>query len=227
MNQEFIQKELHKIFLKKTSNANLFDIFISECEKWYSEPVHSFSEMRRRENKKLRGDIFEEFCVLYLKYVKNYSNVYLLKDTPLELLKKLELNSYDMGIDIIIENNNQYYAVQCKYRKHVTIKKNVIGWKTLSTFYGMCLRTGPWDKYIIMTNCDYTRHQGKKTSKDVSICIGTFRNISNDEWLQMSGINGIKLGDKINEDVNDKIEPIKNKISKEELRILRLQKFET
>ena len=26
-------------------------------------------------NKKMKGDIFEEFSVLYLKYIKNYNNV--------------------------------------------------------------------------------------------------------------------------------------------------------
>ena len=37
---------------------------------WYSQPAHTLQEMRSRDNKKIRGDIFEDFCVLYLKEVK-------------------------------------------------------------------------------------------------------------------------------------------------------------
>ena len=51
-----LQDELYKIFLK--SPTNLFDDFILECQKWYEAPAHSFSEMRMRDNKKVRGDIF-------------------------------------------------------------------------------------------------------------------------------------------------------------------------
>jgi HJR/Mrr/RecB family endonuclease len=119
--------------------------------------------MKLRNNKKLCGDIFEVFCVLYLKYVKDFTNVWLLKDVPVYLLEKLTMKRQDMGIDIVVENMGLFMAVQCKYKKHISYKKNVLSWKTLSTFYALCLRTGPWEKYIIMTNCDYTRHQGKKT----------------------------------------------------------------
>ena len=57
-----LQDELYKIYLR--SPLNLFDEFLTECQKWYEIPAHTFSEMRMRDNKKIRGDIFEEFCVL-------------------------------------------------------------------------------------------------------------------------------------------------------------------
>jgi predicted helicase len=190
-----LQDELYKIFLK--SPTNLFDEFILECQKWYEMPAHSFSEMRMRDNKKLRGDIFEEFCVLYLKYanVKGHKNVWLLKDVPDDILDKLTLKRRDMGIDIIVEtSDDKYLAVQCKYKKHTGCKLNILSWRALSTFYALCLRTGPWDKYIIMTNCVYTRHQGKKTSQDVSYCLKTLQNITKDEWLRMCNVSGVKIG---------------------------------
>ena len=56
-----LQKLLHTILLR--SPTNLFDEFINECTKWYSQPAHTFTEMRTRDNKKIRGDIFEDFCV--------------------------------------------------------------------------------------------------------------------------------------------------------------------
>jgi hypothetical protein len=194
-----LQDELYKIFLK--SPTNLFDEFILECQKWYEMPAHSFSEMRMRDNKKIRGDIFEEFCVLYLKHAnananaKGYKNVWLLKDVPDAILDKLILKRRDMGIDIIVETSDEkYLAVQCKYKKHTGCKLNILSWRALSTFYALCLRTGPWDKYIIMTNCVYTRHQGKKTPQDVSYCLKTLQNITKDEWLRMCNVNGVKIG---------------------------------
>ena len=146
--------------------------------------------MRTRDNKKVRGDVFEDFCVKYLKHVRKLENVWLLKDVPEELLTKLSLKRPDVGIDIIAEHGGKYYAVQCKYKKHVSHKKNVVTWKQLSTFYALVLRTGPWAQYIVMTNCDYCRHMGKKTAKDVSICLRTFQSITQEQWVQMCELEG-------------------------------------
>jgi predicted helicase len=217
-----LQDLLYKIYLR--SPNNLFDEFILECQKLYESPAHSLEEIRNNNNKKIRGDIFEEFCVLYLKYVKSYKNVMLLKDVPDEILTKLTMKKKDMGIDIVVEDNdNNYSAVQCKYKKHVSTKKNILSWKVLSTFYALCLRTGPWTKYIVMTNCVYIRHQGKKTKEDVSYVLKTFQNITKDEWLLMCNVKGNKLDDEGN-----KLVPINNQNpnpTKEELRNLRNSYF--
>jgi predicted helicase len=208
-----MQNLLHTILLR--SPSNLFDEFVKDCQKWYEEPVHTFTEMRTRDNKKIRGDIFEEFCVLYLKHVKKYDLVWRLPDVPDHVLEELKLKRQDMGIDIIAKRNNLYTAVQCKYKKHNTMKpKNILGWKTLSTFYALCLRTGPFEKYIIMTNCDYVRHQGKKTNKDLSICLKTLQNITKEEWTLMCEIQGNTL------------QTSSNQLSLEDLRAARLAKFQ-
>ncbi len=184
-----MQKVLHTVLLK--GPRNLFDEFLADCQKWYEQPAHTFTEMRTRENKKIRGDIFEDFSVLYLKHVKGYTNVWRLSDVPEHVLGGLGLKRPDMGIDIIAEQDGKYAAVQCKYKKHSGMKpKNVLSWKSLSTFYALCLRSGPWDKYIVMTNCDYIRHAGKKTPKDLSVCLKTLQNITKDEWTRMCELEG-------------------------------------
>lgn len=185
-----MQKLLHEILLR--SPPNLFDEFTKECQKWYEQPAHTFVEMRTRDNKKIRGDVFEDFSVLYLKHVKGYDQVWRLPDVPDHVLGGLGLKRPDMGIDLIAEKNGKYAAVQCKYKKHVSTKpKNILSWAKLSTFYALCLRTGPWDKYIVMTNCDYIRHAGtKKTPKDVSICLKTLQNTTKEEWTRMCEIEG-------------------------------------
>ena len=65
-----------------------------------------------------------------------------------------------------------------------------------------------------MTNCDYTKHQGPKTEKDISICLGTLRGITAESWIKLCGIEGHSLG----------IETSQQK-SKEELRELRLMYY--
>jgi predicted helicase len=94
--------------------------------------------------------------------------------------------SFICGIDLISKYENQYYAIQCKYRKPQG-KTQVISWKSLSTFYAMVAKSGPWKKHITMTNVNGCRHIGEKTEKDWSICIGTFRNINHFDWLKICG----------------------------------------
>ena len=205
--------DLHVILLRG-SEENLFDQFLVECQKFYDQPAHTFTEMRVRDNKKIRGDMFEDFSVLYLKHVKGYENAWRLEDVPDDILGGLSLKRQDMGIDIICESKGKYTAVQCKYKKHTSVKKNIVSWKQLSTFYALCMRTGPWEKYIVMTNCEYVRHMGKKTSKDLSICLRTFRKITKEQWAQMCELKGEKVAE----------EPVK-KLTAEELRAARLARF--
>ena len=207
--------DLHAIFCQtRPDGTSLFDLFLTECQKWYDQPAHTFTEMRVRDNKKIRGDVFEEFCVKYLKHVRKHTNVWLLKDVPDDLLITLGLKRQDVGIDIVAETNGKYFAVQCKYKKHVSYKKNVVTWKQLSTFYALVLRTGPWAQYIVMTNCDYCRHMGKKTSKDVSFCLRTFQNITTEQWVRMCELQG-----------NTTSQTSAPRLTPEQLRALRVSRF--
>ena len=185
---------LHSIFLK--TPINLWDEFEAECRRVYESPAHSFVEMRTRDNKKIRGDIFEDFCVVYLQKISGYTNVWRLADVPSDLLEKLDMKRQDFGIDIIAERGGKYTAIQCKYKKQ-TGKTNIVTWKALSTFYALCMRTGPWDKYIVMTNCSYVRHMGKKTPKDLSICLKTLQKITKEQWIQMCNIEGSKVEEEV------------------------------
>ena len=76
-----------------------------------------------------------------------------------------------------------------------------------------------------MTNCDYTRHQGNKNVKDLSICLKTFQNIDTENWLKMCNIksNKIFINNEINENEINEIN--KNEINNEILRNLRLKYY--
>ena len=123
-----MESELYNIFLK--APANLFDEFISECQKTFDKPAQTMLELRNRANKKIKGDKFEVFCVYYLFEVLGLENVWRLEDVPDEVLLKLNMKRRDMGIDIIGEKNGNYYAenyekVKCPYMDIEVIEVDV------------------------------------------------------------------------------------------------------
>ncbi len=189
--------------LTEVNNENMFDRLIRKFQNYYDRPVHSLTEMRNRDSTKVKGDIFEHFCWLYLTHCyafrqERLTQVWLLKDLPIEIRQMLNLASQDLGIDLIgVDSQGRYYAIQAKYRKHNAYKqKTGIPWRQLSTFYALAIKTGPYHKHVIMTNVDYVRHVGKKTPNDQSICLGSMRKITYSQWLAMSGSRGELLGDR-------------------------------
>ena len=187
---------VNRAILTALSNAkdSIFDAFIEECQKIYDTGAHSIQDLRLRCTK-TKGDIFEAFTVLYLEKVHNWEKVWLLKDVPDNILVELGLGRRDMGIDIIGYDQGNYYAVQCKYKKKNPHKKyTVVGWKELSTFQALCSRTGPWKQQLVVTNCDYAKHQGNRSVNDKTIAKKTLQGITRVEWLAMVGDTGHRLG---------------------------------
>lgn len=175
---------------------NRFDAFMDLCADLHTAPAGSISEIRARDDKKSHGDLFEAFCVLFLR--RKYPDVWLLKNVPSEILASLGMQRRDFGIDIIARDENGcFHAIQCKYRNRTKGGPMSLSWRTLSTFFALCMRTGPWKSHVVMTTCDNTSRQGRRTEKDVSMCIGTFRKITDDEWIDMCGMVGRTLGDTI------------------------------
>lgn len=88
--------------------------------------------------KKQKGDIFEEFTYYLFKLDprlnNNLENIWFYKDIPNKILSELNLPSRDKGIDLLAKINNQYYAIQCKFRQDPNV---TISWSELSTFFGL------------------------------------------------------------------------------------------
>lgn len=206
-----------------------FDKFIDFISTYQNKPCHTIREIYNKNNKKIIGDLFEEFCKLYLIHVRNIPHVWLLNEVPDIHREKLSLGKIDLGIDLIGFDNKNYYAIQSKYRTKNRYKsKNVLGWKMLSTFQGLVAKTGPYKKHIVMTNADYIRHVGKKSKKDLSICLKRLQNIKKLDWLKMISENKISENRINNEQkLEDKKIMKKNKkLSLVELRQIRLNKFD-
>jgi hypothetical protein len=181
---------------RECETVNIIDSLIEKFKFHYDKPVSSLTDLKLRENRKIKGDVFELFAKMYYETIlwndedNLYSNVWLLNEVPSEILKDLGLKRNDMGIDLILKHackTGGFSAVQVKYRNHNGYRtKNVIGWKQLSTFYALVNRSGPWKKHIVFTNADYIRHVGKRDSKDKTVAIGTLRNIKSEFWYRMS-----------------------------------------
>ena len=205
-------------------NKNTFDVLEYNISNIYNKPCTNLYELRQKaNNKKEKGDLFEEFCKIYLISLKKYNNVWLLKDVPNDILNKLGLKRVDMGIDIICNKEEEYYAYQVKFRKN-NGKKRILSWKTVSTFYALCFNTGPWKNCYVITNCDYVKH-GTNNFKQRSICLQTFRNISNDLWIKMySNLNSeLNTNDDNKKETENMQENIN--INLDELRKARLKRF--
>ena len=88
--------------------------------------------------KKEKGDLFEEFTYHLFKLDprlnSNLQNIWLYKNIPEKIINELSLPSKDKGIDLLAKINEEYYAIQCKFRQDPDV---VIPWGELGTFFGL------------------------------------------------------------------------------------------
>jgi len=174
-----------------------------------------------------KGNIFEDFCVIYMK-TQGYSNVWRLKDLPENIRKMLHLPRGDKGIDIILEakfqNRIVYAAVQAKYRTETDSalpgKEKGLTWKPLATFYALCQRTGPkegWAFHLVLSNVKYCKELGVKQPKDMFQGKDFFKTIPKETWLVMANLPPLPAGYKLDAEAP--------KLDANQVREIRLQKL--
>ena len=110
---------------------------IIQSAKSWKDLDRTIKKLIKKKKAKLAGSIFEHLTKLFLEVSPEYktklSKVYLLSEVPNSLKKKLKLPNTDEGIDLIAETfDNQYWAIQCKYRSDNTETLKVKG--DLATF---------------------------------------------------------------------------------------------
>jgi hypothetical protein len=188
------QIELWIKFALSRQDRTIFSSLLDKFQTHFESSASSVQELKKKTTK-AKGGVFEVFSKMYLK-AKGYPIVYLLSEVPTELLANLGLRSHDTGIDLIaIDSNGKYSAVQAKYRLGSRYRANTLSWKTLSTFYATCSKSGPYVKHIVITNCVGIRNIGDRTEKDQTIAFQTLNNTDRAFWLKMIGSEGYKLGD--------------------------------
>lgn len=192
-----IKSALRMYTSKYQDSKSLFNALLDRMRMSTEKPCHNMISFSTRSTK-AKGDIFEVFCLMYLRAL-GY-DAYLQKDLPNDLRISLRLPTSDMGIDIIAcqttENNEkQWIAVQCKYRKKNQKRRTIVGWGDLSTFYTLCERSGPWYQRLVMTNCDGIRRQGisNGTHNDLSWTGSYFERTPRELWMKILGSTGRSL----------------------------------
>lgn len=199
-----------------SSSADIFEDLMLRFQAYYDRPLNNMTVLKKC-TKQESGQLWEHFCLMYL-HAKGYGQAWLIGDLPDEILEELNLTRKDYGIDIVVKHQNGYFAVQAKWRSNPHKKKHIsLTWHQLSTFYALCARTGPWLKYIVMTNCDSVRRVGKKWKMDQTIAKAGFKGCKREVWALLAGLGkGHVLTDTPEEEV--KVQP-----SQDELRMLRIK----
>ena len=121
-----------------------FKVLISKINSW-----SDFKSLLETKTKQEKGQAFEELTKFFLEYNPVYKTklkkVWLLKEIPSSVIKKLNLPTNDQGIDLIAETfEGTYWAIQCKYLQN---EDQRLSHRAISTF--VSLSTG------IATNITY------------------------------------------------------------------------
>ena len=124
MKLDSVKKLYHDIFKKCNTLDDLYDI---------TEDM----------NNKEKGNVWEivSYYIILLSPILNrgLKNIWLYDDIPTKLIKELNLPKKDKGIDLIVQFEDEYVAIQSKFRQRENSK---IQWEELSTFFGLAFGVG-------------------------------------------------------------------------------------
>jgi hypothetical protein len=170
-----------------STEKNVFEGFLF----WLSSLNFTSSSMealKKSDDSKRKGRIFEIFCRDWLQSSESYDEVLLLSDIPSDLLSQLNMSQQDKGIDMIARKGTRFTAIQVKYRKPTKSRgTSSVTWKQLSTFISLCQTTGPFDRNIVMTNLPRVSWAGRKPDSFSVIGFLNFRNTERNYWMRMIG----------------------------------------
>lgn len=209
---------------------SLFDRFCQIIDDHFYNQKATTVKSLHKDNNHQKGTLFEELSLELLrkqiplgKYQFNLAEVWRYSELPDDVLRRLgfvkangEVNRRDYGIDLVGRTaNDEWVAVQCKYIKKPLkpvkvngyVKRWVVEWEKLSTFYGLCARTGPWSCIVVMTNCAGVNRQGRKGKiREATIAHDTLDGIERHSWELLCGYSGHKLSDMV-VDESEKVVP--------------------
>ena len=117
---------------------NRVDRFIASCPSW-----EDFWQRTRQLSKAEMGRAFERLVQLYLQTEPEYRTilrqVWLLREVPPDVCKRLDLPSRDEGIDLIAcTNHGEYWAIQSKFRSQ---RYKPLNRRELGTFSSLAFNT--------------------------------------------------------------------------------------
>jgi predicted helicase len=114
------------------------DRFIASCKSW-----NDFWERTRKLSNIEKGTAFERVTQLYLQTTPEYrtelQSVWLLRDVPVDIRRRLNLPAPDEGIDLIARTRRgDYWAIQSKFRSQ---RDKPLNRRELGTFTSLVFNT--------------------------------------------------------------------------------------
>jgi predicted helicase len=114
------------------------DSFLESCRSW-----SDFWDRARALSRAEKGNVFERLTQLYLKAAPEYrsklQDVWLLREVPVEIRRRLDLPAPDEGIDLIARSRRgEYWAIQAKFRSH---SDKPLSRRALGTFASLAFNT--------------------------------------------------------------------------------------
>jgi predicted helicase len=114
------------------------DHFIASCRSW-----NDFWDRARKLSNTGKGIVFERLTQLYLGTAQEYrtelQHVWLLRDVPVDIRRRLNLPSPDEGIDLIARTRRgEYWAIQTKFRSQ---REKPLNRRELGTFTSLAFNT--------------------------------------------------------------------------------------
>lgn len=122
--------------------------YLANIKNWDS--LYNKLKLIEKRDSVLVGRLFEQFAKLYFLQMGECKKVYLLKEAPLSLLNKYNIQQKDHGADLIlIFKDDRIAVVQCKFTRDQS--NNTLGWSKdrLSSFLAASTKS---DVRIIFTN---------------------------------------------------------------------------
>ena len=171
---------------------------ISSINSW-----NDFKSILETKTKLEKGKAFEELTKYYLEcndvYADLFIKVWLQKDIPSFILKKINIPSNDQGIDIIAETKEgTYWAIQCKYLQD---EDQTLTHRAISTF--VSLSTGIAENIAHCLVCTTVDNYAKiyKGKQNITFCNSDeFRKLNKDFFDKVRAkLNGQELKSKPNE----------------------------
>lgn len=165
------------------------DRFIASCNSW-----SYFWDSAKHLSDREKGIAFERLTQLYLQTAPEYrtklQNVWLLRDVPPNVRRKLNLPAPDEGIDLIARTvDGEYWAIQSKFRSQ---RDKPLTRRELGTFTSLVFNTCD-DIALAVVSHTATKPVSKRhlMRHTVEIGLDRFQSIDRDAWSRiLEGIKG-------------------------------------
>jgi superfamily II DNA or RNA helicase len=164
--------------LGSTHNTNRF---IASCTSW--NDFYERTKALRTHGEK--GAVFERLTQLYLQTTPEYrtelQHVWLLRDVPPDIRKRLNLPGPDEGIDLIARTRRgEYWAIQTKFRSQ---RDKPLNRQNLGTFTSLAFNTcNDIALAVVVHTCTKPISKHRLMRKTVEIGLDRWQSLDHESW---------------------------------------------